>query len=70
MMTVTFNRMYKLLSHDRLIVAAYEKDRIFRFARKHKIKGTLVEEFVPDWERRILKSRNKILTGSALINVN
>lgn len=65
---MNYQRMFKLITHERLIVSAYERDKIFKFARKHKLKGTLVEEFVPDWERRILKARNKILTGSALIN--
>ncbi len=63
-------RLFRLEYNKKLVAAAYNKSLLFNFARKHWIKGTIVEQYEPEWVIRHIKQRNKLLTGNALINVN
>ena len=63
------HRTFQLIHNNKLIVCAYDKQKVFDFSRKNKIRGTLIEQYEPMWVLRLIKQRGKLLIDGNAINI-
>ena len=57
----TMHRLYRLMANNKLVVASYDKKQLFDFARRNRIKGTLIKQYEPAWIIRQIRERDKLL---------